>query len=113
MKNYKEKSPEITNLITKIVKSSGDYAINMESVKGFNGNELQLKLVETSSGNVIDIMTYKNGKNVDIGKLKQEIDNTPQVKYGEFVEMILKKQEAAAAYDSFDESFERMVKSLN
>jgi hypothetical protein len=113
MSNYKQKVPEIANLITKIVKSSGDYAINMESVKGFNGNELQLKLVETSSGDVIDVMTYKNGKNVDISKLKQEIDNTPQTIYGEFVERILKKQEAAAAYDSFDESFERMVNSLN
>lgn len=113
MSNYKQKVPEIANLITKIVKSSGDYAINMESVKGFNGNELQLKLVETSSGDVIDVMTYKNGKNVDIGKLKQEIDNTPQTIYGEFVERILKKQEEAAAYDSFDESFERMVNSLN
>ena len=112
MSDYKQKVPTMTNLITKIVKSSGDYAINMESIKGFNGNELQLKLVETSSGDVIDVITYKNGKNVDIGKLKQEIDSAPQIKYGEFIERILKKQEAAASYDSFDESFERMVKSL-
>lgn len=110
--DYKQQAPEIANFISKVVKSAGDYSINMESIKGFNGEELQLKLVEASSGDVIDVMTYKDGKNVDIGKLKQEIDNTPQTIYGEFMEMILQKQQAAATYGGFDESFERMVNSL-
>lgn len=110
---YKQQAPEIATFISKAVKSSGDYSINMESIKGFNGDELQLKLVEASSGDVIDVMTYKDGKNVDIGKIKQEIDNTPQTLFGEFLDKILEKQQSAAGYGGFDESFERLVKSLN
>ncbi len=111
--NYIQTTPAIAGFIDKAVQNSGDYAINMESSEGFKGSKLHLKLVETSTGNVVDVMTYQGGENVDIGELKKIIDNTPQILFGDFMNNMLQRQQRASQYGSFDESFEKMVKSLN
>ena len=100
-------------LVDRVVNESGDYAINMEVIKGARVPKIAIKMVETSTGNVIHTKTMEANSGLSLDDLKGMIDNAPQLIYGEILSDIFRRQTESVQYNSHDDSFVRLVNSLN